>query len=610
MFKVRWVQTFLLFTLFFSLLKGEELLIQDSFYEEKLPALLGKKFQPKGNYRVAYFARSHHLHPFSNDPFVTSLWDLCSGSLSRLHLGKYQTMAPGLASKIEKKETLSGVDYFIELKEDLFWTPLSPDLFGLEGLDSSFRVKRRVNSADFKFYVDLIQNPYFELPLAVSLREHYQNLESIEIVDDLHFIVHWRGKTFRQDELIGQLRPIPKHVYLYHQDGTPLFKDLNSQESQSIVARFVTHHWAQRAIVSCGPWEMGRVSLETLELVRNPNYLEPYGALFEKISFIHKASLNSAWQAFKMNELDSVYLMPSQWENYQAFINSKLYQKQKEKGLEIEQIQFLTRIYYFIGWNQKNRLFQDKKVRKALSCAIHRNQIIAHFLKGFGSPITGPFIPSSSSNDPSLEPLPYNPKLACELLNEHGWKILEHKGIRTDGRGDGFHFKLMYYLKNELSQSICQYISNTLREIGVDCQLEGVDYAEFLERYQKKDFDAIYMAWSLGIPPEDLSPTWSSTEADVEGSTNLVGFKNEEIDLLLKKLKVCENLALREKYYREIHKLIYEEQPYTFLYAPHQIFLYRSTLGNVFIPKLRPDLINQPDVEEPCLRIFYFKEFL
>jgi peptide/nickel transport system substrate-binding protein len=355
---------------------------------------------------------------------------------------------------------------------------------------------------------------------------------------------------------------------------------------------------------------MARISSEALELVRNPDYLEPYGALFEKISFIHKVSLNSAWQAFKMNELDSVYLMPSQWENYQAFISSKLYQKQKEKGLEIEQIQFLTRMYYFIGWNQKNRLFQDKKVRRALSFAIDRNQIISHFLKGFASPITGPFISNSSSNDPSLEPLPFDSKLACKLLNEQGWKLFEHKGIRMDERGEIFQFKLMYYLKNELSQSICQYISNILREVGVDCQLEGVDYAEFLERYQKKDFDAIYMAWSLGMPPEDLSPTWSSAEAEVEGSTNLVGFKNQQVDLLLKKLKTCSDSALRKKYYREIHQLIYEEQPYTFLYVPHQIFLYRSYVGNVFIPKLRQDLINQGDIEEPCLRIFYFKESL
>ncbi len=599
--------------LFSFYLDTQNLLIQDPFYQETLPDLIGKGFKPRGVYRTPYYAKPSNLHPFSNNPFVSSLWNLCTGSLSQMQTGHYQTMTPNLAIRIDKKETELGNDYLVELRPGLFWNPLDPKQVGVPNLADCFLKKVKVKALDFKLYLDLIKNPYVELPLAASLRTHYEDLESIEILDDDHFIVHWKGKkNINQAELTGQLKPLPSHVFLYSSDGKPFLEEVDSKTSELLHAKHFVSHWAQKTIVSCGPWKLHSYSLDGIELARNQNYPEPFRALFEKMHFIYKASPNTAWQAFKLGELDSFYLTPFQWNDFQHFLHSDLYQKQQEKtGESIEKKEFKTKMYYFIGWNQKNPILKDQKVRQALTYALDRNLIIKHFLKGFAKPLSGPFIPGGFSYNDNLLPLEVNPKKACKLLEEAGWHLSQLEGIREHKEtGEPLRFHLIYFLRNELAGSICQYISNSLREVGVDCILEGLDYAPFMQRYQKKDFDALYMAWSLGTPPEDPGQTWSSKEAERGGSSNIIGFKNEEVDRLIDQLKNCVDLPTRKRCYHRIHEIIHEEQPYTFLYVPTQIFLHRSSLGNVFIPSERPDLTLNADVQEICPRLFYFREEL
>ncbi|MCH9634228.1 MAG: hypothetical protein S4CHLAM7_09730 [Chlamydiae bacterium] len=586
---------------------SQELLTEDPFYKKTLPNLMGEKFVQKGTYRSAYYARINSLHPFSENPFVSSLWFLCTGSLAQIHTGLYQTMAPCLARQIVKKKVPRGTDYYVELQKGVFWDPVDPKLVKIPNLAACFQKKVPLIANDFKLYIDLIKNPYLEMPLAVSLRSHYQNLESIEVLDDQHFIIHWTGEEeVKQDALTAQLKPLPEHVFLYNSKGQVFLDD---SKSDLLSARYFENHWAKKTIVSCGPWKLFAVKNDCIELERNASYPESYRALFQKMSFIYKSSQVNAWQSFKGDQLDSYYLPPSQWNDYQNFIQSKFYSKQVELGNSIEKEEFLSKMYYFIGWNQKNLLFKDQKVRLALTYAIDSQLIIDHFLKGLGTPLTGPFIPGGSSYNQTLKLHRADYEKAKLLLEEAGWHLGDAEGIRTHYEThQPLRFYLSYFVQNELAQSICQFISTSLREVGVDCVLDGLDYAGFMEKYQTKDFDALYMAWSLGTPPEDLAQTWSSDEANKRGSSNLIGFKNEEVDALIHQLKICKNKKERQKSYYRIHEIIYQEQPYTFLYVPKQIFLYRCRLKNVFIPSERRDLISNADIQEICPRIFYFGE--
>lgn len=607
---------------FMSLLKGEEhlpkqdffdlsskieekskqidsnLLEKDGFYQHTLPEILGENFKPKGTYVSAFFTPFSNAHPFSNDPFISSLWELCTGSLSQLKVGQHETFAPFLAKTIIEKEYDDQVHFLVYLRDKIAWEKVQGQGFVFDS--------RPLTSNDFKFYVDVFKNTYVDLPKAVSLRKIYKDLVEIRVLSDQSFLVIWSKKGAKPHSLkhlTGRLKPLPKHIYEAWADG----KKIDSEESPYLFAKHFINHWSKNRILSCGPWLFEKGEANQIELIRNENFPDQHLALFEKLIFVHKTSPVSAWQAFKNGELTSCYISPNQLKDFNQFLTSSAYQNQeKEKG-KIQKLDYFLNHYYFIGWNQKSPLFKNVNVRKALSYAIDQEKLVQHFFKGKAKRLSGPFIPGSENYNPSVKLIGYDLEKAADLLDKEGWMLHEEGGVRRKESGKQTYelrFHLAFFQQNEEARSICEFISSSLKEIGVDCRLQGLNYPEFLNRYQNKNFDALYMAWSLGTPPLDPAATWHSSEAEKVGSSNLVGFEDQVVDELLNQLVFCHEKNQRIKLYHQIHKRIAELVPYTFLYVPMQFFVYRDKLKNVFIPK-SSSMIAEATVEEPCMKIFY-----
>ncbi len=578
----------------------------DEFYQSTLPKILGENFTPQGEYKISFFAYPNHFHPFSNDPLVSSLWELCSGSLSQLKVGQYETMSPCLAKTIVEEVKGNQVLYHVTLDENAFWCDVDLEQFGFKDVDVAHFQKTPVTSADFKLYIDSIKNPYVDLPKAVSLRGRYQNLKTIEIIDSKQFTVVWefdKQAPYGTKYLTGQLKPIPAHVFEYWPNGKKIVSESYQDKSNYIFAKHFCNHWAKNLIFSCGPWILQSHNHNRIDLVRNPDFHLSYSALMDKMTFIRKSSPIGAWQAFKSSELSSCNLSPLQYRDLKLFM-------EKDSSSDVKIMEYFSKIYYFIGWNQKSPLFQSKKVREALTLAINCDEIIQHFLKGRAQKLSGPFMPNSSAYDQQCAPLSYDVQKAVDLLEQEGWHQNKVLGVRekiADGKSLALRFHLSYFLNNELAQSICQYVSTSLKEIGVECLLQGLDYTEFMDRYKNKNFDAMYMAWSLAPPPENPQQSWHSSEADKVASSNIISFKDEEVDRLIEKLKFCNEAQARQELYHKVHRRIHELQPYTFLYVPKQIFAYRDSLQNVCIPKETPNLFSNASVEEPCPKIFYMK---
>lgn len=572
-------------------------MLPDPFYEEKLPQLLGKNFAFKGKYTTAFFAYPKDFHPFNNDAFVSTLWELCTGSIGQLQTGHYETICPALAESMSEDVQPNEIIYHITLHPETSWQEVaSPN-----SKKTQYCVQTPLTSSDFKLFVNAFKNSYVNLPKAASLRKRYQSLKEIRIIDDKHFDVIWDKAAHLDYELpllTAQLRPLPAHVFLRSKEGEELF-NLDQTHTHEF-ARHFSDHWAKSKVISCGPWVMKSKNLSQIVLERNPHFHHPYAALMEQMVFNYKSSAISAWQAFKAKELTSCYLSPMQLEDGLAYV---------DQAPEAEMIEYFAKIYYFVGWNQNNPLFESPKVRRALSLAIDRERLIQHFLKGQAQKLSGPIMPSASEYNSEIQPHPYDPKKAIQLLEEEGWHQHHMHAAREknmDGKSYALRFHLTYFLQSELSLMVCQYVSACLKEIGVECQLQGLNYSEFMQRYQNKTFDAIYMGWSLSPPPMDLAPMWHSKEADKIGSSNIIGFKDDQIDSYLETLKGLTHPQQRLNCYHKIHERIDELSPYAFLFVPKQIFVYRRPLSNVFLPKNEVSLFENADIEELCPKIFYF----
>ncbi len=78
----------------------------------------------------------------------------------------------------------------------------------------------------------------------------------------------------------------------------------------------------------------------------------------------------------------------------------------------------------YVGWNLRNPLFQDVRVRTAFAHAVNVPQMIKYILYGNGVQSTGIFPPHFLVRQPGHQaPIPYDPARAAQLLDEAGWKV-------------------------------------------------------------------------------------------------------------------------------------------------------------------------------------------
>ncbi len=597
--------------------KMPNLLQEDSFFTNTLPHSLGPHFYPKGLFKQALLGRPDNLHPFNNFHDSATMTYACTGSVAQLQFGKYEIFAPFLAVKVEKrprKEAPESHEYWVHLRENLFWEKLHPEHFPADfALSPHFLKSHPVTAHDFKFYYDAIMNPYVAEAKAGALKRPFGNIEAFEIVDDLTFIIRWKKEKYSSFKSVCCMQPLPSFVFKYFSDGKKIIEDDTDEEiyrTNSVWAQNFSNHFAKNVIVSCGAYLFAGMNEEGIKFLRNPRFYDPFAALIEEHHYVFKESVDAMWQDFKAGKIDVCTLSPNQLLDYKHFLHSATYKEQESNNLKINDLEFVDRSYCYIGWNEKKPYFQSKKIREALSLAVDRRRIIEQNLNQMGIIITGPFFPFSPSYDTTLTPRSYDPDEAVTLLEEEGWFDKDGDGIREkiiNGEKTPFRFNLTYYVKNISTKVICEYVATAFREIGIDCRLYGVDLPDLSRSFEDKSFDALFLGWSLETPPEDPEQLWHSALAEQKGSSNAIGFSNKEADELIEKLHYEYDVAKRKTLYHRFHKILYDEAPYIFLYAPKRRLLYREYVKNLFIPTERKDLIPDAEIAEPQLKVIWIE---
>lgn len=607
------------------------LLEKDPFYKETLPQLLGANFPMNGMRHETRLGRPENFHPFNPFADAAHLIGLCSGSIAKMQFGKYETLTPFLALKLEAKPLAEnkGFEYWVYLRDDIYWKPLKPEFFPRElQLAPHFLKKHKVTAADFKFYYDAIMNPNVESGRAMAIRDYLGDIEEFRIVDPLTFVVRWKQEPVYSAELgkevlkvrytakglTGGLQPLPQFIFQYFADGRKIIEeddDPTAYQTNSVWAQNFSHHWAKNIIPSCGPWQFEGFNDEEIVFEKNPDFFEPYHVLVKNLTYTFKESLEGVWQDFKAGKTDMVTLAPNQLSEYEEFLKSPTYLEQKIQGLGIKEIEYVDKSYFYIGWNQATPFFADREVRRAMTMAIDRNRIISHNLNEMGVAVTGPFNLYSPAYDESIVSWPYDPDEAKRLLDLAGWIDRDGDGIRdkiVDGKLIPFRFTLSFYAKSYTAKVVSEYISTTLKEIGIDCRLNGMDVTDISRKFEDKSFDALYMGWSLPPPPEEPRQIWHSKMALTKGSSNAIGFSHAEADKIIETLEYEYDSDKRLTLYHRLHQIIHEEAPYTFLYSPKVKLLYREYVKNLFIPRDRQDLIPGANIGEPDSTIIYLEK--
>ena len=208
--------------------------------------------------------------------------------------------------------------------------------------------------------------------------------------------------------------------------------------------------------------------------------------------------------------------------------------------------------------------FNDVRVRRALGMAIDVNKIIDYVLYNQGERITGPFPKQTDYYDNKIPPLPYDPKGALDLLKEAGWLRNREGWLEKDGKK--LEFTLITNSGNDIRKAILAIAQEGWKQIGIDVRTDILEWSVFIqERVNKLNFDALILGWVMGIDP-DLYQIWYSNQTHPY-QLNFVGFKNREADELIIKIRQEYDYEKQVNFCHRLHKIIADEQPYTFLYV-------------------------------------------
>ncbi|MCR6109601.1 peptide-binding protein [Bacillus sp. A301a_S52] len=240
--------------------------------------------------------------------------------------------------------------------------------------------------------------------------------------------------------------------------------------------------------------------------------------------------------------------------------------------------------YNYMGYNLRLDMFSDKETRQALTHAIDRQTIIEQVGQGQGDVAHGPVSPLSWAYPDEMPEFEYDPEKARDLLAEAGWEegadgILERDGER-------FSFTLKTNSGNQIREDISVVIQSMLNEVGVEVEVEYVEWGAFLDQINPPnfDFDAVILGWALGTDP-DPGAIWHSKE--IEAGLNNIAYARDDVDELIDQNVSIVDRDERAEALHEIFETIAEDQPYTFLYYPNDLKAIPPNLeGFVHHPRL------------------------
>lgn len=238
--------------------------------------------------------------------------------------------------------------------------------------------------------------------------------------------------------------------------------------------------------------------------------------------------------------------------------------------------------YSYLGYNCRVKPFDDVNVRRALAYAIDKNAIVKTVMKNMASSAFSHSHPVSWAYSSDVETFPFNPSKAVTMLELSGWKLVD--GVMTKN-GKSLSFSTYIAKGSDTSQKTSTMIQYFLKQIGVKMDIKILEWSSLLKIINSPDdpkkYDAVMMAWSLGLDPDGYS-IWHSSQ--YPSGFNHNGYENAEVDELLIGGRKITNRDARKKIYAEAYRKIADDQPYYFLWYPRSITGVSRRVGGLSKP--------------------------
>lgn len=252
--------------------------------------------------------------------------------------------------------------------------------------------------------------------------------------------------------------------------------------------------------------------------------------------------------------------------------------------------------YEYIGMNMRtadrgrNIALQELEVRQALAQVVYVDLLMEEVCHSLGTRIAAEYpVLHPNYRNTDLELIKFDIEKAKSTLEAAGWKDEDGNGIREkviNGKEVNLVFECLINLERPSRKLIAEHIQQNAREAGILISIVEVPWKDYLQNLKIGNFDISIGAWVPDPNEDSYQQIWHS-DSWGEGS-NFVGFGNPGSDKLIE----LYDETIEEEPHRalcmEIQKIIYQEQPYIFLWANNQCLGLNKRFSNAKIYKLRP----------------------
>jgi peptide/nickel transport system substrate-binding protein len=448
----------------------------------------------------------------------------------------WQTSADGLLDKVV-------------MRDDLVWSDGEP-----------------ITAYDIAFSYTVIMDPRVPVP---AVRSGTDQMKAVHAYDK-KTVVFFHREPLATNVWNINFPVLPKHIYEKTWQKDPTLKD--SPE----------HVALEQSPVVGGPYQIvERTRGQQIVLRRRDTWSvvngkkvreEPY---FREIRFRIIEDPNTSLLALKAGDIHEMILTPEQWMTQTT--DADFYER-NTKATAPEWVSF------HFGWNIESAFFADRRVRRALSFAFDYDEMLDKLCYGLYKPCTGNF-PADSWMAPKKKLEPYKQDLdtAEALLDEAGWIDHDNDGVRDkdiNGRLVPFEFSILVN-QQPLRIAICVLLKDCLDRIGVRMNVKPVESTVLQDLTQKKKFQAYFGGWGSGTDPDTSENIWKTG-----AMRNFVNYSNPEVDQLFEEGRRELDRSKRAEKYARIQEILYEDQPYTWLFWRNSFYGFSKQLrGYVFSPR-------------------------
>ena len=229
----------------------------------------------------------------------------------------------------------------------------------------------------------------------------------------------------------------------------------------------------------------------------------------------------------------------------------------------------IAHAYNYLGFNLRNKKFQDPRVREALSLAINREELVKILFLGHARVCTGPFLPTGAAFNKDVKAPIQDIKRAKELLRAAGY--------------DEKH-PLSFEIATSNSDSIrpyaAQILQYQLQKAGVHVTLRIMEWQAFLNMVVfPRKFETVLLGWSLSSTPDPYL-LWHS-DNDKAGGFNFIGYHNKKVDREIEVMQASVDPKQLSKLGKSIFADIVADNAYLFLFIPNNITVANKKIKNI-----------------------------